>query len=233
MPDDADSTPDPNGGEEPQPTEVQPSSPEELARALEEANVRREQLEAQLKGEQRNNARLRKDLASGIEAEGLREELKTVSGTVDELVDALRAQMSGEGADPEIIDGIRSKSAQSRERIAAATTARKQIADKLSEAGVDWEDDSLKTARAYYEGGQLDKAVAEVESVTKKDPAAVEAQIAAEVERRLKEKGASVDPNATPASTAPKKDSAEARILAGDYDDPRAVLTAWVAENQP
>lgn len=186
-----------------------------------------EKLESQLKGLQRANERLRRELTNSVQAEGNAEVLKTLSEAINSIGSSVAGVLDEETAAK--VKQTLARTAQVQTALEAETGARSKIVDKLGAIDMEWEDDSLGAARAYYEDGNYDKAIGEVDKViSKQKDNTRELEVQVEVEKRLREAGHTIVQSS--GGSAPKppplegEEALRVKLQDKTIQDPREML---------
>ena len=184
-----------------------------------------EAITARLKGEQRTNERLRKELQSRVVSEETTELLRLQGKKLDTVIDYM--EKSGI-SDPELatrLKSIKAEAAQSETRIRQETEATVKIAEILAETGVDF--GSVEAAQAYWEVGNHKKAVEVYERTAKKSTAST---AAAEDSKVTAAKRVDTGTSTVVSATTPEAKVAAKLAEADKIADPKARIAArWAA----
>lgn len=179
-------------------------------------------LEAQLKGQQRANERLRNDLKKNVQVEDLTGRLGVLSQSFEKFASILKEAGNEDMADA--VEEVLSQSRTASDAISQETQAQTTIVDELGKVGIEWDDDRLKTARAYYESKNYDKAIEEVRNLSEQEAnKTIEQRVAEELEKRLADASGTVTKTSgTKPAAAPAplegQDAIRAQLDSGDYD---------------
>lgn len=184
-----------------------------------------EKLLPQYKGLQRTASRLQTEMKSRLKGEEALGQIGILTVKVDTILDAF--DKSG-FTDQELaakIKTVKTQTAQAGERLRAETTALEKIADITAETGVDFS--SIDAAQAYWDSGNLAKAVEVYEKAARKPAGAadIQKQVDLLVEQKLRELGKGVDgKTGTTATSKPKSVSERIAKVTGSREEQTAEL---------
>lgn len=126
-----------------------------------DASTENERLMAQLKGEQRTNARLRKQAAGIIKAEEVAEKLDVMGQSMDALTKVVDA-LAGDEETTNTLAKLRESVSKANEEIAAESKVLTDIQALELDSGVSMDD--VPRAAAQAEAGNLSRALEELQS---------------------------------------------------------------------
>lgn len=198
--------------------------------SVEKLKAENEALQAQLKGQQRANERLRGDLKDRVKAEDTASRLAVMSESFEKLAGVLKE--AGDEQVAAAVDEVLGASRTASESISRETEAQTTIADELGKVGLDWEDPKLEAARAYYDSGNYDKAQEAVRTVVSNETnKSIEEQVEERLQEKLKEAGGVVNSaNASQGGTPPPEPEGKDKLIkdldSGDYDPLAALAEA-------
>lgn len=141
------------------------ANPNAETQTAEEAKAEVERLRAQLKGEQRTNERLRKDLRGRVTGEESTELIRVQGKKLDTVIEYLEKSGLNDPEFTQKLKTIKAESSQAESRLREETEATLKIEELVAETGVDFAE--VGEAGAYWESGNYKKAVAVYERVAK------------------------------------------------------------------
>ncbi len=171
-----------------------------------------ERLQAQLKGEQRSNARLRKQAAGVIKAEEVAEKLDIVVQNIDGLSKVVAA-LAGDDETTNTLEKLRASGKTAKEEVAAESAVLTEIQTLEIEHGLSM--DEVPKAAAHAEVGNLTRALEELQAEVAVRSASQDSEL--ELERAARAAGRAVDEGESNVSVEGETLTTEAGIRRG-YD---------------